>query len=240
MERGEQAITGLQNLSQRGTSVVTCATLLLGIRFGMQFCSSTRSMSWSVSRFVADSARAKLMAQEQEKLQQLAPSARLGCSAQTRWLLLLHHSMVFSTKEMVAGKMAVMQALGLHTTENAEASSEDDDAADDQSDAASSSEDDADIDDLDDLEDESDAASSASGSDEEEDEDEGPAKPSSSAGLAMTKVKKQKTGNEASGLGSVGWEASDEEDERPAVVLAAGTVLQLCSQIKLKKSSAWF
>ncbi len=128
--------------------------------------------------------------------------------------------------------VAVTQALGLDTTENAEASSEDVDAADDQSDAASSAEDDADIDDLDDLEDESDAVSSASGSDEEEDEDEGSAKPSSSAGLAKTRVKKQKTGDEASGLGSVGWEASDEEEERPAAVLASGMVLQLCLQIK--------
>ncbi|KAL0048743.1 hypothetical protein WJX82_009925 [Trebouxia sp. C0006] len=113
------------------------------------------------------------------------------------------------------------EALGLDTTANAEASSEDDDAADDQSDAASSAEDDADIDDLDDLEDESDAASSASGSDAEEDEDEGPAKPSSSAGLANKKMKKQKPGDVASGLGSVGWEASDEEDERPAAVPAS-------------------
>lgn len=127
--------------------------------------------------------------------------------------------------------IAVMQALGLDTTEDAEASSEDDDAAEDRTEAASSAEDDADIDDEDDLEDESDV-SSASGSDEEEDEDEGSAKPSSSAGLAKTRVKKQKTGDEATGLGSVGWEASDEEDAQPAAVLASGTVLRLCLQVE--------
>ena len=136
--------------------------------------------------------------------------------------------MVFSTKEMV---VAITQALGLDTTENAEASPEHDDAADDQSDDASSAEDGADIDDLDDLEDESDAASSASGSDEEEDEDEGLPKPPSRAALAKARMKKQKTGDEASGLGSVGWEASDEEEERSTVVLASGTVLQLCLHI---------
>lgn len=128
--------------------------------------------------------------------------------------------------------VAVMQALGLEVSEGAEAISEGDDAADDQSDAASSAAGDADIDDLDDFEDDSDAVSSTSGSDEEEDEDQGSAKPSSSAGLATTRVKKQKAGNEASGLGSVGWEASDEEDEQPPAVLASGTVLQLCLQIK--------
>jgi len=128
--------------------------------------------------------------------------------------------------------IAFMQALGPDTTEDAEASSEDDDAAEDRSEAASSAEDDADIDDEDDLEDESDAVSSASGSDEEEDEDEGSAKPSSSAGLAKTRVKKQKTGDEATGLGSVGWEASDEEDAQPAAVLASGTVLRLCLQVE--------
>ena len=145
--------------------------------------------------------------------------------------------MMFCPKELV---FTVMQALSLDTTENAEASSEDDGTADDQSDAASSAEDDADINDLDDFEDESDAPSSASGSDEEEDEDEGSAKPSSSAGLAKARVKKQKTGDEASGLGSVGWEASDEEDERPAAVLASGMVLQLCLQIKRMKCCTWF
>ena len=132
--------------------------------------------------------------------------------------------MMFCPKELV---LTVMQALGLDTTENAEAS-------------ASSAEDDADINDLDDFEDESDAPSSASGSDEEEDEDEGSAKPSSSAGLAKARVKKQKTGDEASGLGSVGWEASDEEDEQPAAMLTSGIVRQLCLQIKRMKCCTRF
>lgn len=196
------------------------------------FCYATLSFDLVNSQSAAGLACAKLMAQQQVSAAATCTFIKAWCSAQTRWLLLLHHSMMFSTKEMVAGKIAVMQALGLDTTANAEASSEDDDAADDQSDAASSAEDDADIDDLDDLEDESDAASSASGSDAEEDEDEGPAKPSSSAGLANKKMKKQKPGDVASGLGSVGWEASDEEDERPAAVPASGIVLQLCLQIK--------
>ena len=45
MERGEEALViELQSLSQRGSSVITCATLLLGMHFAMQLC----PLTWSI------------------------------------------------------------------------------------------------------------------------------------------------------------------------------------------------
>lgn len=110
--------------------------------------------------------------------------------------------------------------LGLEAADGADASSDDDDAADDKSDATSSADDDDDIDEMSDHGDGSDAASSVSGSEEEEDQDEAAGDPTTTNRGSMSK--KQKTGQEADGLGSVGWDASDEEDARPAAPAAAG------------------
>ncbi len=118
-----------------------------------------------------------------------------------------------------------VQVLGLEPMDEDEEASEDDEAADDQSDAGSSAEDDEDddIDDLNDVDDTSDASSSGPGSDEEEDEDEGLANPSSSGGNPVV-AKKQKTGKEVNGLGSVGWDASDDEEEQGVAPAAAGKI----------------
>ncbi len=204
MERAQEALgIELQKLPQHESSVYHMCNSASWLALG---CAT-------LSFDLVNSQSAAGLACSQWVLQQTAPSSQHGGQ----------HKGDGGWRHIV-----IMQVLGLGTTEHAEASS-DDEAADDQSDAASSAEDDADIDD---LEDESDAASSAAGSDEEVDEDEDPVKPSSSAGLAKTRVKKQKTGDAASGLGSVGWEASDEEEEGPAAVLASGMVLQLYLQIK--------
>lgn len=110
--------------------------------------------------------------------------------------------------------------LGLEVADGADASSDDDDAADDKSDATSSADED-DIDEMSDHGDQSDTASSVSGSEEEEEQNEAAADPTTTTNRGSMS-KKQKTGKEADGLGSVGWDLSDEEDARPAAPATAG------------------
>ena len=84
--------------------------------------------------------------------------------------------------------------------------SDKEEAEEGQSDSASSADDG-----IDNLDDDSDASSGES----EEEEDEGTARNiSSSTDRNPAAVKKQKTAVETNGLGSVGWDASDEEEDQ--------------------------
>lgn len=82
--------------------------------------------------------------------------------------------------------------------------------ADDQVEASSADEDEVGLDDIDVDE------VSTSASDEEEEEEEAARVPS---------AKKQKTGSQGAGLGSVGWEASDEEDDQAVPASQTGKAL---------------
>ena len=99
-----------------------------------------------------------------------------------------------------------LQALGL---EPIASDDEEEEQNQDQSDGDSSA--DEGIDDLDDSEDDSDAASSGSGSSEEEAE---AGKNPTSSDRNPSAAKKRKTAAGVNGLGSVGWDASDEEEDR--------------------------
>ena len=107
-----------------------------------------------------------------------------------------------------------MQGVGLHPM----AASDEEEAAEGQADSASSEED------IDQLDDDSEASSGDSKEEEEEEEVDEGAAGNSAGGVDRSSVaaKKQKTGVQANGLGSVGWDASDEEEDQ-AVPADAGT-----------------
>ena len=97
--------------------------------------------------------------------------------------------------------------------------SDEEDAETGQSDSASSADDD-----MDNLDDESDASSAEF----ETEEDAGTARNiSSSIDTNPAAAKKQKTGVETSGLGSVGWDASDQEEDQAVPASTGQTPKQL-------------
>ena len=107
-----------------------------------------------------------------------------------------------------------LQVLGIQPMDASDNEEEDSEA--DQSGGASSA--DEDIDDLDDLQDDSSATSSSSGASDEGKEAD--AKPRGTD-RNPTAAKKQRIAGAADGLGSVGWDASDDE-EGQAMPVAAG------------------